>query len=213
MKVLLAGATGLVGSELSRLLDLDPSIELTILSRSRVPGLSPRSRTVIANLGPDWLSGVQKDRFDAVVSCLGTTIKKAGSRDAFRQVDFDAPLNLARFAKETGAGQYLSVSSLGADAGSSMFYSRVKGELENVVQALQLPSTVFFRPSLLLGERKEFRLGERIAEGVLPLLNLFLVGPFQRYRGTEVEVLARFMLQILLDPKPGFRIVENEEIQ
>lgn len=178
MRVLLAGATGLVGSELCRVLDSDPGIELTILSRSSIPGLSYRSRTVIAKLGPDWLSGVKGERFGAVISCLGTTIKKAGSREAFRRVDFEAPLMLAKFAKESGAGQFLSVSSLGADARSRVFYSRVKGELEEAVKALQIPSTVFFRPSLLLGDRKEFRLGERIGEAFLPVANFFYTGPF-----------------------------------
>jgi hypothetical protein len=120
---------------------------------------------------------------------------------------------VAKFAKESGAGQFLSVSSLGADARSRVFYSRVKGELENAVQALQLPSTVFYRPSLLLGERKEFRLGERIAEGGLPLVNLFLVGPLRRYRGTQVKVLVHSMIHAIQNPAPGFRIVENEEIQ
>jgi uncharacterized protein YbjT (DUF2867 family) len=116
----------------------------------------------------------QKDLFrdvDDLYCCLGTTIKKAGSQENFRQVDFHYPVKAAKLAKEHGVSQMLVISSMGADAGSRVFYSRTKGEMEEALSAIGFRSLHIFRPSLILGDRKEKRLGEQLAAHVMTFLD------------------------------------------
>jgi uncharacterized protein YbjT (DUF2867 family) len=164
---LIAGATGLVGRELA----------------SQLSGRAHWFRVVAAVRGapdPPLSSGVTPAVVDFehldragdtlaahdVFCALGTTIRQARTREAFRRVDFDYVVTLARLARERGAGHFLLVSSHGADARSRIFYSRVKGEVEEAIRAIGYPSVTIARPSLLLGHRREFRLGEELAKPV-----------------------------------------------
>jgi uncharacterized protein YbjT (DUF2867 family) len=161
---LLLGATGLVGRGLLRLLLDDTRVErLTVIGRRPTGNTHPKLDERILDLGE-----MQKhpDAFavEAIFCALGTTIKTAGSQDAFRVVDYDYPLMAGRLGKEQGAKHYLLVSALGANARSRVFYNRVKGEVERDLLALNYPRTTIARPSLLLGQREEFRLGERVFE-------------------------------------------------
>ena len=177
--VLVAGASGLVGRELLRLCLADPEVQT-------VKALLRRDVSLDALLGaaqPDDapLTDTQRRKFlpcivefdrlerhaehfavDAVFCALGTTIRQAGSQAAFRQVDFDAPLQIAQLAHAQGASRFLLVSALGASARSRVFYNRVKGELEDAIQAIGFAQFVVARPSLLQGDRPEFRFGERL---------------------------------------------------
>lgn len=160
--VLLLGATGLVGRELLELLLRDDSIESVRVIARRSTGVKH------AKLDERIfeLDAMEQHRelfaVDAIFCALGTTIKIAGSQERFRVVDHDYPLLAARLGKEEGARHYLLVSSIGADVKSRAFYTRVKGEVERDVLALDYPRTTIARPSLLLGERNEFRFGERL---------------------------------------------------
>jgi uncharacterized protein YbjT (DUF2867 family) len=150
---------------------------------------------------------------DDVFCCLGTTIKKAGSQAAFRKVDFTYAYEAAQLAVQQGAEHFLLVSSLGADANSSVFYSRVKGELEIAIAALPFAAVSIFQPSLLLGERAEFRFGERLAEPLAKVLSVFLLGPLRKYRAIEAHTVAAAMIHVAKSPGKGVTIYESDRIQ
>ena len=208
---LLAGASGLVGTHcLQRLLASDVYDSVTVLARRALPLADPRLTQIVADFDrlEEGAAGVAAED---VYCCLGTTIKKAGSQEAFRRVDFDYPLGLARLFKTRGARRLLMVSALGADARSSVFYNRVKGEVEQAVREVGIEKSYFFRPSLLLGARVEFRFGERVAMAAATLIAPVLIGGLTRYRPIQADVVAAAMIHAaLLDLPAG--VIESEEI-
>jgi uncharacterized protein YbjT (DUF2867 family) len=150
---------------------------------------------------------------DAVFCCLGTTIKQAGSQDAFRRVDHDYPLAAARSAVRNDAGAYIVISSIGADEQSRVFYSRVKGETERDLVNLELKKLVILRPSLILGDRAEKRWGETIGEALIrPLVGL-MVGPARKYRLIQATTIAREMVRLSLAESTGTSILESDRIR
>jgi uncharacterized protein YbjT (DUF2867 family) len=159
----LLGATGLVGGELLRLLLDEPFYDRVVVVGRRSAGVvHPKVEEHLLELDR---MGERPELFavDTIFCALGTTIKAAGSQEAFRRVDHDYPIAAAKLGVAQGARHYLLVSSLGANADSRIFYNRVKGEVERDLRALPYPSITIARPSLLLGARGEFRLGERVA--------------------------------------------------
>jgi uncharacterized protein YbjT (DUF2867 family) len=150
---------------------------------------------------------------DTVFCCLGTTIKKAGSQEAFKKVDYDYPLALAKTMRNKGAAHFLIVTALGSDAQSMFFYNRVKGELEEALIGLQFPSLSIFQPSLLLGERKEQRLGEDFAKFFMPLITPLLAGSLRKYRAIQAADVAKAMLKIAMQPASGLCRYPSDEIQ
>lgn len=155
---------------------------------------------------------------DAVVCCLGTTIRKAGSRDAFRKVDHDYALAAARLARMAGARAFLLMSAVGASATSSVFYSRVKGELEDAVRALRFSHLSVYHPSLLLGDRDEQRTAESLGMAVMPLANRGLIGPWRKYRAIPAETVAAAMVNDVAGlagttpATPGTRVLDYDAI-
>jgi len=191
---LLAGATGLVGGYLLRRLLAHPSYaRVEILVRRELPIRDPKLTQHIVEFArlSDGAPGVAPDD---VFCCLGTTIRKAGSEEAFRRVDYDYPLALARIAKAAGAGKFLMVSALGADPKSAVFYNRVKGEVEQAIAAIGLPAPYFFRPSLLTGPRAEHRPGEKIGIAVGKLIAPLLIGALRKYRPIHADTVAAAMV-------------------
>jgi uncharacterized protein YbjT (DUF2867 family) len=150
---------------------------------------------------------------DDVFCCLGTTIRQAGSQAAFRRVDHDFVVGVARAGLRAGATQFLLVSAIGADPASRIFYSRVKGEAEAAVRQLPYRSVQIFRPSLLLGQRAEFRFGERVAMLAAPVMPLLLPGPLRRYRPIRAETVARAMLRIAREAPRGPNVFEFDAMQ
>jgi uncharacterized protein YbjT (DUF2867 family) len=215
--VVLVGATGLVGGECLRLLLADPLFtHVVVLARRPLPRVSfgPAPGGFLDSPKLD-VHIVDFDRLDAhrdvlradqIICALGTTIKQAGSRERFRLVDHDYPLALARLGREQGARHYLLVSALGADAKSRVFYNRVKGELEDALGALSLRSLSIVRPSLLLGERAEFRLGEQIFK------RLGFLAP-AKYRPVHARDVAAALVRLAKEDAPGRRIVESAEVR
>jgi uncharacterized protein YbjT (DUF2867 family) len=195
MRVALAGATGLVGGLLLARLRADPLVREIHLVGRRAPdgaGGEARARFHAADFArlpddPPWA------RADRGYCCLGTTLRAAGSRAAFRAVDHDAVLAFARALRRGGAPEFRAVSSVGADPASRSFYLQVKGETECDLAALSFPRLVLFRPGLLRGPRAEFRPGERIALATAPLWRHFLCGSARRCRPTDAAVLADAM--------------------
>jgi uncharacterized protein YbjT (DUF2867 family) len=147
-----------------------------------------------------------------VFCCLGTTIKAAKTKEAFRKVDYEYPIEAAKLAKENGTEKYLIVSSMGADTKSLFFYSRVKGEVEETLSNLDIPSLHIFRPSLLLGKREEFRLGEKLAEKASGVLNKIMIGPMRPYRGIQARKVAAAMAVVAQSNKKGKHIYLSDEI-
>lgn len=205
---LVLGATGLVGRALlQRLLDDVRYRKVCVLARGPVPQAHAKLEVTIAAF--DAL-GVHASRFEAdhVFCCLGTTLAQAGSRESFQHVDFGYVVEAARLAAQAGAGHFLWVSSIGADAHARTFYPRVKGEAEDAIAALPLARWTALRPSLLLGERDAARPGERIAAAVLTPLAPLMRGPLRRYRPIKAETVADAMIALAWDTPapPGLEI-------
>ncbi len=206
-RVLLAGATGLVGGECLARLAADETVSgITALVRCAPADSSRYGRKVgFAQVDFDRLEEHRAlFSVDQVVCALGTTIKQAGSREAFRRVDYDYPLAIARLALQQGARHFLLVSALGADPNSRVFYSRVKGELEQAVLTLGYPAVTIVRPSLLLGNRQEFRLGEEIAKR-------FAWATPRKYRPVAAGDVAATLVAAARENRPGRRIIESAE--
>lgn len=212
-RALLAGATGLVGRELLALLLASPrhAAVHALLRRSPPDWPShPRLHTHLVDF--DHLPALPA--VDDVFIALGTTIKVAGSQAAFRRVDFDAVLATARGAHAAGARRAFVVSALGADAGSSVFYNRVKGDMEHAVAALGYDTVVFARPSLLTGDRaalgQPVRAGERWALRLLrPVFGLVPAG----VRPIEARQVAQALLRAADAARPGVLVLDSAQMQ
>ncbi|HEY0710746.1 MAG TPA: NAD(P)H-binding protein [Polyangia bacterium] len=148
----------------------------------------------------------------AALCALGTTIKKAGSQAAFRAVDHDAVIAFATWARAAGATRFVVVSSVGADAGASNFYLRVKGEMEAGLRALGFSRLVILRPSFLKGDRQERRLGESIAGVLFPVVQPLLAGSLRRYRSIDATTVARAMVAAATTDAPPDAVWEHDEI-
>jgi uncharacterized protein YbjT (DUF2867 family) len=210
---LLLGATGLVGRYCLDLLLNDAAYgRVVTLGRRRLPLEHAKLDQHIVDFKrlQDYAYAI---RAEDIFSSLGTTIKKAGTKEAFREVDFTYQYEVARIAAQNGAEQLLLVSALGANARSPVFYNRVKGELEEAVAALSFSAVQIFRPSLLLGERAEFRLAERVAELPMKYVSFLMVGPLAKYRPVHARTVAAAMLKIAAERPPGTNVFESDRIR
>jgi len=208
--VLLLGATGLVGSECVKLLTDNPAFSrIVLLTRGQLhhaPNARIEHHQIDFNDPKTFQSYLN---VDVVICALGTTIKKAGSQSAFRKVDYDYPLRFAKMAREAGAQHLLLVSASGASVDSRIFYSRVKGELELEVQKLGYSAISIFRPSLLLGHRKEFRLGELISKVILSPISFLIPRSF---RPIQARRVAKAIVSAATSDANGIRIVSNRDM-
>ncbi len=209
MRVMLLGATGLVGGlTLRRLLD-DPRCGAVVAPTRRPLALThgKLENPVLAfdalPTSPEWA------RVDAVICALGSTMAQAGSREAFHRIDHDYPLAFARLAKAQEAQTYVLNSAAGANPQSSIFYSRVKGELERDLRALGFNSLTLVRPGLIGGERTEVRRGERFALTVLGALGPVLPRAWRINPATEI---ARALVEAALAPQPGEHVVASSTL-
>lgn len=207
------GATGLIGKELVKSLLSDDSYEsVTVVVRS--PLVLPDSKLIQITL-TDFsklheLKGKLKS--GSWFCCLGTTIKTAGSQDAFCKVDLEMPEAIAALAEDASAESLVVISSLGANASSSNFYLRTKGEMEKAVRDIYNGNLKFVRPSLLMGDRAEFRLAESISAVFMKALGWIMIGPLRKYRGIKAGDLARAMIIISNGPADKM-IYESDELQ
>jgi uncharacterized protein YbjT (DUF2867 family) len=213
MRVALIGGTGLVGSLLTARL-LAAGHEVRLLQRRAAGGAGHPLRHVHVAPAADWPRLVRSIAADAAVSALGTTMRLAGSRAAFRTVDHDHVLAFAEAARASGARRFVTVSSTGADAGSRNFYLRTKGETDDALAALGFDRLDIFRPGLLRGPRGgERRLGERVGILLSPLVNLALRGPLERYAAIDAERVAAAIAAVLGERWGGVHVHENKEIR
>lgn len=154
-----------------------------------------------------------EEAIDDVYCCLGTTIKAAGSKEAFTKVDYTYVVQLAEWCKNNGGQQFSVVSSVGASINTSNFYLQTKGQMEDAISALQLPATHIFRPSLLLGKRKEFRFGEKASELIMPLFNPLLKGKLRKYKPIQANEVATSMFKKAQMGVGGNFVYEGAEIK
>ena len=205
---LLLGATGLVGSHLlQQLLENPYYSQVVALVRRPLAMQHPKLHQEILDFDkPD----AAKIKGDDVFCALGTTLAKAGSKEAQYRIDCTYPYEIGKIARENGSRQYLLVSSLGADAQSPNFYLKTKGDLEEKIRNLDFEHFVSARPSILLGDRKEVRIAERIG---IVLARVFAPLIPRRYRGIEAEKVARALIFKANDGGKGVEIVESEALQ
>jgi uncharacterized protein YbjT (DUF2867 family) len=205
--VTILGATGLVGAECLRQFEQSREFERVVaVTRRALPRdvAQPRVETHVVDF-ERLDDAAEYFRVSHIVCALGTTIRTAGSQERFRRVDHDYPLAAAQIGLRQGARHFLLVSALGANARSRIFYNRVKGEIENAIRALPYRSITIARPSLLLGERTEARLGESIAKR-------FAWAFPRRYKPVHARDVARALLQAAIEDRPGARVIESSEI-
>lgn len=196
---IVAGASGLVGGFLLR--RLAAAGPVTVLVRRHLDGAPAgviQKEVDFVRLDPAELPA-GADLFCA----LGTTIRKAGSQEAFRRVDFDYPLAFARAGRQCGAKRFFLVSSVDASPNSPNFYLRVKGELEVALAGIGFEALHLFRPSMLLGPRTESRPGENIGKAVIAAAGFLLQGPLAKYRAIEADTVAAAMAAAALGAERG----------
>ncbi len=198
--VLVLGGTGLVGSQVLKLkAELDPTGEWTAWVRKKPENPTPGVNFVETN----WDS-IQSGKVNfpsdisTVICCLGTTIRVAGSQEKFREIDYEYPMAVANLAKGKGVSNFFIITAMGSDAESIVFYNRVKGEVEKDLVGLRFPYLGVLRPSLLLGERKEFRPGEKLAEFLTGFIPFSFFG-LQKYEPIQAEKVARALLKKMND--------------
>jgi uncharacterized protein YbjT (DUF2867 family) len=196
---------------LTRLLARPEYGKVTIWVRLEVALQTPKLTQVVVDFEHLQQYAMAMDAEDVFVA-LGTTIRQAGSQQAFHHVDYDYPFQIASLAKQRGVQRFLMVSALGADASSRVFYNRVKGEAENAIHSLGLPRLWFFRPSLLVGERAQPRPGEKVGLLVGKLIAPLLTGRLRKYRPIAADAVAAAMAYVATheDVPPG--VIESDEI-
>lgn len=206
---LLAGATGLIGGQILQALLVDPGVaRVHVLARRPWSASHPKLRVDVV----DFTRLPALERVDETYLALGTTIRVAGSEEAFRAVDLDANLAVAKAAVAAGARRMALVSAVGANAQSSVFYNRVKGELEDALRAMNLSALVIAQPALLLGDRKALkqpsRLGEEFATPILKLLSPILP---RRFRPVQAKAVAQSLVRTLPSAE-GVVVLSSDEL-
>lgn len=188
------GATGLIGAEVLKLLLKNPAYG-KVVAIGRRP-LELKHAKLESRVVDFERLDAHADAFagDDLFYCVGSTMKKAGSREAFRHVDFDYPVEIARLASRQGLKQWLMVTSVGASTTSSSFYLRTKGESEAAIEKLPFNTTQFFRPSMLLGRRQDFRPLEVVVHPIAALASPLMVGPLRKFRPIQATEVARQMV-------------------
>lgn len=209
MKVMLVGATGLVGGQvLQQLLD-DARCDAVVAPTRRPLAvadpvlLNPVVDFAALPVDADWWA------VDAVVCALGSTIKQAGSREMFARIDHDYPLQVATLAQAHGAQAFVLNSAMGANTQSRIFYNQVKGRLEQDLRGLGYPSLTLVRPGLIGGERAERRTGEHLAGVVLGALGPVLP---RAWRINPAGNIVAAMLEAALEPRPGVQVIDSSQL-
>ena len=207
MKAAVSGSTGFIGSILLNLLkDDNDYTNVQVLAR-RALDLSGKFNVLVGDISNQKLADV-----DVAFCALGTTIATAGSKDAFYHVDHDMVIDFAKNAKEAGAKTFVLVSSVGATPNTSNFYLKVKGETEKDVESVGFESLIILRPSMLLGERKEFRFGELIGKAVMTVVNPLMLGSLSKYKGIQGKTVAKAMQRLGKENLRGVHVLEGNEL-
>jgi uncharacterized protein YbjT (DUF2867 family) len=212
LTAIIIGATGLIGTELvKQLAESKRYGKVILLVRSPLPSLPSGVEYRVINFNEPHTYPVFEGALH-LFCAMGTTIKKAGSQEAFKQVDFTYVVNLAQHFRNHGATHFIAVSAIGADPNANIFYSRIKGETEQALMQLNFPQLTLLRPSMLGGNRTEFRLGERVATLILKLIQWTFVGGLRRYRIVYDRDVAAAMITASRRDGRALEIIESEQI-
>ncbi|MEN0054455.1 MAG: NAD(P)H-binding protein [Mucilaginibacter sp.] len=212
-KAIIAGSSGLIGSKLLDILLQEAFYdEVLILVRKELPLKHHKLTQLVVDFNrldtnKDHLTG------HALFCCLGTTKAKTPDKAVYRAIDHDYPLQLAQFAHQNGMEQYHLVSSIGANAASSAFYLKTKGETENDLQKVGLPALYIYRPSLLTGDRQEKRVMEKIITALYIIINPLLFGGLKKYRSIPAATVAAAMCRQSIQNTKGLFIYESDKIK
>ncbi|HUM53655.1 MAG TPA: NAD(P)H-binding protein [Chitinophagales bacterium] len=210
---LLVGATGLVGGLVLEQLLADTYFEkVIVLTRKSLGKSNSKLKEVLVDFNKldDYTAEIKAD---AVFCCLGTTIKVAGSKEAFKKVDFEYPFKVAQLAKQNGTSTYLLITALGASKNSMIFYNQVKGELEEEVSKLNFGAFHILQPSLIIGERAESRTGEGIAQKLAPVFDALMIGGLKKYKSITATQIAKAMVYYSKLNDKGIFKHESDELQ
>lgn len=211
--VMIAGATGVIGQYLLQGLLSDPNIkQVHVLVRRPLVAVHPKQHIHVVDFEQlaHWTPNFS---VDTAFSCLGTTLRTAGSQSAFRRVDHDAVLAFATLSQRLGASHFLTVSAIGASSRATSFYSRVKGEVEAALKAMRFSTLTLMRPSLLMGPRAEFRLAERVGQILSRPIAPLLIGSLNVYRPISSHEVANAMLITARHPKRWLNILTWQQIK
>lgn len=210
---LIIGSSGLIGSQLLELLLESKEYSTIITFVKRDSGIQhPKLKQHIIDFDkPETYNELVVG--DDFFCTIGTTIKNAGSQEAFRKVDFEYPKLFANLAMKSNIKQFLIISSLGADANSGNFYLKTKGEIQDFLRECNFENVSVLQPSLLLGNRTEFRLGEKIAAFFMKLCSFLLIGNLKKYKPIESDDVAKSMFTIAQKKHKGFQVITSDELQ
>lgn len=210
---LLIGATGLTGNHcLNYLLADELYTHVTVLARRTLSTTHPKLTQYIVDFN-NLSESADLIQADDVFCCLGTTIKQAGSKEAFRQVDFEYPLALATIAAANGCKQLLVISAPESNPNSLLFYGRVKAEMEQAISKLSFEGIYIFRPSLLMGAREKYRLAEGLGISLFTTLPFLLSGSLKKFRPIEAKAVANAMVTVAKSSLEGIHSYPSDRIQ
>jgi uncharacterized protein YbjT (DUF2867 family) len=209
----LVGASGLIGTELLQQLLEDPDFEkVKIVVRKLIQLKHPKLEQVVINF--DEMDKYSESIKGDIGFCtLGTTIKTAGSKEAFSKVDHGYVTHFAEIIKRNGAFRFVVVSSLGVTENGGNFYLTVKRDMENSLKKLKFKSLIILRPSMLLGNRKEFRFGENIGKILMKVLGFLLIGKLKKYKAIQANTVAKAMLKLSKTDLENVSVFESDRLK
>jgi uncharacterized protein YbjT (DUF2867 family) len=208
------GSTGMIGSYLLDLLVQDKSFDtIRLIVRRNVPKTAANVEVKLVDFDNAEAFKTAITGSDVVFCTIGTTQKNVkGDKDLYRKIDFDIPVNAARYCKETGCEKFVIVSSVGANSKSSNFYLRLKGEVEEAIQSSGVKAIHIMQPSMLLGDRKEKRTGESLVQGTMKLFSFLLLGKLKRFTPIHGKLLGTAMIAAVKNNKEGIFTYEYNDI-
>lgn len=202
----IVGATGLIGNYLlEALLKDDYFSTVRIIVRRPSPKTDSKMEVKLVDFNDAESFKLALEGSDTIFCCIGTTQKNVkGDNNLYRKIDYDIPLNAARFGKEIGCEKFIIITAVGANSHSRTFYLRLKGEVENAIHSVGLEGVHIFQPSMLLGERKEKRTGEKLLQGSMKLISGVFFGPLRKFKAIHGKIVAKAMLNAAKKEEKGF---------
>lgn len=212
-KAVLAGATGLIGSELLAILLIEPNYDqILVITRKSTGASHPKLKELIIDFD-DLDKYADQINGHAIFCCLGTTRNKTPDKNIYRKIDHDYPVKLAQLGAKNGVVQYHLISAIGANSKSSNYYTRFKGETEEDIKQSGIKSIHIYQPSLITGDRKEFRLMEKIFVGLSFVINPLLIGGLKKYRSIPAKTIARAMFNQSIKNDEGVFVYPSDKIK
>jgi uncharacterized protein YbjT (DUF2867 family) len=212
-KVIILGASGLVGSEVLKLaLNNNEFDEVKIFVRKPLPIKNPKLTQILTNF--DELDLIKSEiNAEIIFCCLGSTKSKTPNLQDYKKIDHDYPLYFAKEGLKNNLSQFHIISALGANPNSSNFYTKLKGEIEDALKGINIPSLYIYRPSFLVGKRKEKRPLEKIALLIMRLINPLLMGRLKKYQTIDASIIAKAMINESIKNKRGIFVLESDKIK